>query len=69
MSLKTFHIFFIVLSTLLCIGFGVWSIGDFSGSGASAGSIAMGVGSFSGAVVLMWYGVWFLRKLKNVSFL
>ncbi len=69
MSLKTFHIFFIVLSTLLCIGFGVWSIGDFSGNGAGAGSIAMGVGSLAAAVVLMWYGVWFLRKLKNVSFL
>lgn len=69
MSLKTFHIFFIVLSTLLCIGFGVWSFGDFSGDGPGAASIAMGVASLAGAVVLMCYGVWFLRKLKNVSFL
>ncbi len=69
MGLKAFHIFFIVVSTMLCVGFGLWSIGNFSARSGGAASLAMGIGSFVCAIVLVCYGVWFLRKLKNVSFL
>jgi hypothetical protein len=68
MSLKAFHIFFIALSTLLALSFGVWATRDFSHSGSWV-HLALGVGSFAGSVVLVSYGVWFLRKLKDVSFL
>ncbi len=68
MSLKAFHIFFIILSTLLAVAFGVWAVDDFSRS-ASGVHLALGVGSFIGSGVLVWYGVWFLRKLKHVSYL
>ncbi len=68
MSLKTFHIFFIVLSTLLAVAFGVWAVDDF-GRSASWVHLALGVGSFIGSGVLVWYGVWFLRKLKHVGYL
>ena len=69
LGLKTFHIFFVVVSTVLCVGFGLWSIGNFSAPGGGAASLAMGIGSFVCALVLVCYGFWFLRKLKNVSFL
>jgi hypothetical protein len=68
MSLKAFHIFFIVVSTALCLAFGVWATQDFGRSGSSV-HLALGVGSFIGSGGLVWYGVWFLRKLKGVSYL
>ncbi len=68
MSLKAFHIFFIILSTLLAVSFGVWAVHDFARSGSWV-HLALGVGSFIGSGVLVWYGIWFLRKLKHVSYL
>ena len=68
MSLKAFHIIFIVLSTVLAVGLGVWATRDFAQSGSLA-HLYLGVGSFIGSVVLVCYGVWFLRKLRHVSYL
>ena len=68
MSLKAFHIFFIVLSTALAVGFGVWATRDFAQSGSGV-HLALGVASFIVSVLLACYGVWFLRKLKHVSYL
>ena len=68
MSLKAFHIFFIVVSMLLCVGVGVWGTENFARSGSSA-HLALGVGSFIGSILLARYGVWFLRKLKHESYL
>ncbi len=68
MSLKAFHIFFIVVSTLLCVGLGVWAVNDFGRSGSWV-HLALGVGAFIGSISLVWYGVWFLRKLKGVGYL
>ncbi len=68
MSLKAFHIFFIIASIGLTIGFGLWAIDDFGRSGSGV-HLALGVGSFIGSGVLVWYGIWFLRKLKHVSYL
>ena len=68
MSLKAFHIFFIVLSTLLAVGFGVWAVDDFGRSGSMV-HLALGVGSFIASGALVGYGIWFLRKLKHVSYL
>ncbi len=68
MSLKAFHIVFIVLSTLLALAFGVWAVDDFGRSGSRL-HLALGVGSFIASGALVWYGIWFLRKLKHVSYL
>lgn len=68
MSLKAFHIFFIVISVLCALGFGAWSVADYQRTG-SPGTLALGIAGFVAAVALVWYGFWFLRKLKGVSFL
>jgi len=68
MSLKAFHVVFVVLSTLCALGFGVWSVADYMRTG-SGGTLALGIAGFAAAVALVWYGFWFLRKLKGVSFL
>ena len=68
MGLKAFHIFFITLSTLLALAFGFWGVDDFGRSG-SWFHLTLGVASFVASGGLVWYGVWFLRKLKHVGYL
>jgi hypothetical protein len=65
MSLKAFHIVFIVFSTLLALLLGVWCVWVNLVEGSSiylGGAIA----SFAAAVALVIYGVWFYRKMKRL---
>ena len=64
MSLKVFHIGFIMVSTGLAVGFGIWAIRDYNAKG-EATSLVIGIGSLIGAVALVTYGVWFIKKLKG----
>ena len=50
------------------LGFGAWALADYSRSGR-ASVLLLGVLGFAAAAALIWYGFWFLRKLKNVSYL
>ena len=68
MSLKAFHVFFVVVSTLCALGFGAWAIGDYLRTGSGT-VLTLGILGFVAAAALVWYGFWFLRKLKDVSFL
>jgi hypothetical protein len=68
MSLKAFHVVFVVLSTLLCAGFGVWEIRAYYQSSDKV-ELLLGVGSLLFGAAMVWYGLWFLRKLKGVSYL
>ena len=68
MSLKAFHLVFVVACVVLALGFGVWAIRDYRATGDTA-SLIIGVGSFLGAVGAVVYGRWFLRKLKGISYL
>ena len=51
MSLKAFHVFFIVVSMALCVGLGVWATQDFARSGSGV-HLALGVGSFTVATTI-----------------
>jgi len=64
MSLKAFHVLFVTVATLLTLGFGVWSLRV-----REAGYLSLGVISMAVAAGLVIYGVWFLRKMKGVSYL
>ena len=68
MSLKAFHIFFILICTVLSAVMGIWAVRQYTDSG-EWGDLAMAVLSFAGGIVLLIYGRWFLRKLRNVSFI
>jgi hypothetical protein len=65
MSLRGFHIVFIVFSTLLALGIGVWCIWVDLVEGAPV-FLAGAVGSFLAAIGLIVYGVWFYRKMKRL---
>jgi hypothetical protein len=68
MSLKAFHVFFVIVSVLCALGFGAWSVADYQRTGKGA-VLALGIVGFAAAAALVFYGFWFLRKLKNESFL
>ena len=65
MSLKSFHIFFIVVSILITLGFGLWTVVRFSQGDASA-NLWLGVISLIAGVFLIWYGFRFFKKLKQL---
>lgn len=67
MSLKAFHVFFVAVCLVLLLGCGWWGLRDYR-TGGDVESLYLGAGSLVAALVLGLYGVWFLRKLRNVSY-
>ena len=65
MSLKAFHIVFIVVSTLLALGTGIWCLWVNLVTGAPI-YVVGAVASFVVAILLMVYGFWFYRKMKRL---
>jgi hypothetical protein len=65
MSLKGFHIVFIIFSTLLALGIGTWCVWVDLVEGAPI-YLAGAVCSFVVALALVVYGVWFYRKMKRL---
>jgi Zn-dependent protease with chaperone function len=65
MSLKGFHIVFIIFSTLLALGIGAWCVWVNLVEGEPV-FLAGAIFSFVAAVALMVYGVWFYRKMKRL---
>ena len=59
MSLKGFHIFFIALAILLLAFLAVWFL-------VNQVDQTVGIASAVGAVVLVIYGVRFIKKSKNI---
>ena len=63
MSLKNFHIAFITICVLFTGGFAAWCL---LVPGLPAMFTAMGWISASGGLLLLVYGIRFLKKAKNV---
>lgn len=59
MSLKAFHVVFILLSILCTVGFAAWAMVE-----DDAGLLLRGAGVFSGilGVALAGYGYWFVTR-------
>jgi hypothetical protein len=69
MSLKTFHLIFITAASALAFGCGVWALRDFWGSEGGFSALLFGLGSLLAGAGLLLYERYFLKKLKNVSYL
>lgn len=69
MSLKTFHIIFITASIALAFGCSVWELKNFFSSEGTAWDLVFGIASLVASVALILYERYFLKKLKNVSYL
>ena len=67
MSLKAFHVFFITLAMLMCLGVAGWN-GSAWMAGGSAVHLAESVGWTLAAIGLVIYGWRFLRKYRSLGF-
>ena len=66
MSLKAVHLVFITASCLLAFGFAAWC---FLSPDRAPRDFGYGVGSLVAGAALIFYGRYFLKKLKNVRYL
>jgi hypothetical protein len=69
MSLKAFHVLFITASSALAFGCGIWELKNGFSRDGSAWDVVIGVGSIAAGIGLIFYGRYFLKKTKNVSYL
>ena len=69
MSLKAFHVIFITASSALAFGFGIWELREGFGKDGGLANFLLGIGSLAVGVGLIFYERYFLKKLKNVSYL
>jgi hypothetical protein len=65
MSLRTFHLFFISVSSLLCLFLVFWGLWDFKSSGAGLG-LGLCILGVVGLVLLVQYFRWFRQKSFKV---
>jgi hypothetical protein len=65
MSLRAFHIVFIIVSMLLALGTGVWCLWINFVEGAPIYAVGAAA-SFVAAIALLVYGFWFYRKMKRL---
>lgn len=61
MSLKAVHLIFVSLLTALSFGCAAWAF--------SAGKPAFGAGGIVTGILVIFYGIYFLKKLKKMSYL
>ncbi len=66
MSLRTFHIVFIIASTLLAFGFGFWELAQYRDTQAMS-NLGFGLVSLAVGVGLIFYGRYVFKKLKKIS--
>ncbi len=69
MSLKAFHVIFITASSALAFGCGVWGLKNYFSSEGALLDLGFGLGSVAAGAALIVYERYFLKKLKNVSYL
>lgn len=66
MSLKAFHIFFVFVTVLMSGVVGAWAWRQYQTKPETTYlSLAIGGGVF--AVLFLAYGVWFLKKLRDLD--
>ncbi len=61
MSLKAIHLIFVSVLTALAFGCAAWEF--------ATGNPVFGAGGIAAGILVIIYGIYFLKKLKNVSYL
>lgn len=61
MSLKAFHLIFVTMLTTLSFGCAAWAFVE--------DSVFWGMSGIAAGILVIIYGIYFLKKLKKVSYL
>ena len=69
MSLKAFHVIFITASSALAFGCGVWELKSYFSADGRGLDLVFGIAALAAGVGLIIYERYFLKKLKNISYL
>jgi hypothetical protein len=69
MSLKAVHLVFVTALSALTFGCAVWFLKDYRAPGGSQLDLLLGCISLAAGVAVLVYGRYFLKKLKNISYL
>lgn len=69
MSLKTFHIIFVALTTVVSLFISAWSFVQYFSEGGETSDLAMGIGGALAVCVLLVYGRYVLKKLRHIGYL
>ena len=69
MSLKTFHLIFIIAATALAFGCGIWALKQYWSPAGGWLDLVGGVGAFLAGIGLICYERYFLKKTKNLGYL
>jgi hypothetical protein len=69
MSLKAFHVVFIIAASALAFGCGIWELRDYCGPAGRTSDLLCGLAGLAGGIALLVYERYFLKKLKNVGYL
>jgi hypothetical protein len=68
MSLKALHIIFVTASIAVFLFLGIWSYMSYLTTHARTDLIYV-ICSGLAVIALLWYGKYFLKKLKHISYL
>ena len=68
MSLKAFHIVFITSAVILAVFLGGWCLYEYFTHTHRVVDLLLGLLSLAGAVGMVVYGRYFLKKLKNIDY-
>ena len=68
MSLKAFHLIFVAASVAVSLFLGIWALLSYNQSGSTM-HLAFAIASGVAVIALLWYGKYFLKKLKHISYL
>ena len=69
MSLKAFHLVFIIAAIVLAFGFATWALLNYFSPHGVAWDLVWGLAALAAGLGLVVYERYFLKKLKNVSYL
>jgi hypothetical protein len=69
MSLKAVHLIFVGALSALTFGLGVWQLTDYFSSGGQRQNLIWGLLALLAGGAVVYYGRYFLKKLRAVSYL
>jgi hypothetical protein len=69
MSLKAVHLIFVNALTALSFGCAIWKFMDYRGENGTTGDWWFSLAAVGVGILVIIYGLYFLKKLKKMSYL